>query len=131
MKRGKVAQVGLRAIGLESLRLAAEQPWIEIVGAVDNDPKKHGRSLVELTGLGSLDGLSLCPTLEKLFRETQPEVILHTATSRAAATLEQVRPALELGLAVASTCEELIYPALKSPELAKEFDILCRYTKAR
>lgn len=131
MKRIKVAQFGLGPIGLESLRFAATQPWIEIVGAVDNDPQKYGRSLVELTGLPQLDGLSLCPTLDELFRETQPDVILHTASSSATATLQQIRPALELGLAVASTCEELIYPALKSPELAKELNVLCLYTKAR
>ncbi|MDB6166613.1 MAG: hypothetical protein JWQ83_1753 [Lacunisphaera sp.] len=131
MKRIKVAQFGLGPIGLESLRFAATQPWIEIVGAVDNDPQKYGRSLVQLTGLPLLDGLSLCPTLDELFRETEPEVILHTASSGAAATLQQIRPALELGLAVASTCEELIYPALKSPELARELQALCLYTKAR
>jgi len=131
MKKIKVAQFGLGPIGLESLRFAAEQPWIEIVGAVDNDPKKYGRSLVDLTGLPLLDGLSLCPTLEELFRETQPDVILHTASSSAAATLQQVRPALEMGLAVASTCEELIFPALKSPALAQELNVLCLYTKAR
>jgi 4-hydroxy-tetrahydrodipicolinate reductase len=131
MKRIKVAQFGLGPIGLESLRFAAAQPWIEIVGAVDHDPGKYGRSLVELTGLPQLDGLSLCPTLEALFRETQPEVILHTATSSAAATLQQIRPALELGLAVASTCEELIFPALQSPALAQELNVLCLHAKAR
>ena len=131
MKRIKVAQFGLGPIGLESLRFAATQPWIEIVGAVDNDPRKYGRSLVDLTGLPLLDGLSLCPTLEELFKETQPDVILHTASSSAAATLQQIRPALELGLAVASTCEELIYPALNSPALAQELNTLCLYTKAR
>ena len=131
MKRIKVAQFGLGPIGLESLRFAATQPWIEIVGAVDNDPQKYGRSLVELTGLPLLDGLKLCPTLEELFRETEPEIILHTASSSAVATLQQIRPALELGLAVASTCEELIYPALKSPELMRELQALCLYTKAR
>jgi hypothetical protein len=131
MNKVKVAQFGLGPIGLESLKLAAEQPWMEIVGAVDHDPKKSGRSLVELTGMGSLDGLSLSPNLEELFRETQPEVILHTASSSAAATLQQIRPALELGLAVASTCEELIFPALKSPALAAELQALCRHTKAR
>ena len=131
MKKIKVAQFGLGPIGLESLKLAAEQSWIEIVGAVDNDPKKFGRSLVELTGLPLLDGLNLCPTLEELFREAQPDVILHTASSSAAATLQQIRPALELGLAVASTCEELIFPAWKSPALAQELQTLCLYTKAR
>ncbi len=131
MKKVKVAQFGLGTIGMESLKHAAQQPWMEIVGAVDHDPLKYGRSLVELTGLGSLDGLILFPTLEELFRETEPDVILHTTSSGAAPALEQLRPALELGLAVASTCEELIFPALKSPAAALELDTLCRHAKAR
>jgi hypothetical protein len=131
MRKIKVAQFGLGPIGLESLKLAAGLPWLEIVGAVDNDPKKYGHSLVELTGLGGLDGLNVCPTLEEFFREAQPEVILHTASSSVIATVQQIRPALELGLAVASTCEELIFPALKSPAVAQELDVLCRHTKAR
>ena len=35
------------------------------------------------------------------------------------------------GSLVASTCEELIFPAWKSPALAQEIEVLCRYTKAR
>lgn len=131
MKRVKVAQFGLGPIGLAALRLAAEQPWIEIVGAIDNDPAKAGRSLAEFTQLGSLDGLAVSPTLEEVFRDTQPDVILHTATSRARATLEQMRPALEFGVSVASTCEELIFPALKVPDLFEEYHALCRHTGAR
>ncbi len=131
MNKIRIAQFGLGPIGIESLKLAAGQPWLEVVGAVDNDPNKAGRSLVDVTGLGGLDGLSVSRTLEDLFRDTQPEVILHTASSKAADLWRQIRPALELGLAVASTCEELIFPALKSPALAQEMDVLCRHTKAR
>lgn len=131
MKKVKVAQFGLGPIGLESLKLAATLPWIEVIGAVDRDPAKAGRPLTELTGLGSLDGLSVSRDLEQLFRETPPEVILHTASSSAATSLAQMRPALELGVSVASTCEELIFPAHKSPKLAKEYDALCRHTGAR
>ncbi len=131
MKKVKVAQFGLGPIGLASLQLAASNPWMEIVGAIDNDPAKAGRSLAEFTGLGSLDGLTVSPTLEEVFRDTQPDVILHTATSRARATLEQMRPALEFGVSVASTCEELIFPKLKVPELFEEYHALCRHTGAR
>lgn len=131
MKKVKVAQFGLGPIGLESLRLAATLPWLEVIGAVDKDPAKAGRPLTELTGLGSLDGLNVSPDLEQLFRDAPPEVILHTASSSAATSLAQMRPALELGVSVASTCEELIFPAHKSPKLAKEYDVLCRHTGAR
>lgn len=131
MKKVKVAQFGLGPIGLEALRLAAVQPWIDVVGAVDNDPAKVGRSLADLTGLGSLDGLIVSPTLEEVFRDTPPDLILHTATSSARATLEQMRPALEFGVSVASTCEELIFPALTVPKLFDEYHALCRHTGAR
>lgn len=131
MKKIKVAQFGLGPIGLESLQLAAQQPWLEIVGAVDIDPAKVGRSLTDVTGLGQLDGLRVVRDLEELFGDTPPEVILHTASSNAAVTLAQMRPALELGVSVASTCEQLIFPALKVPDLTKEFDALCRHTGAR
>ncbi|MBI3884690.1 MAG: dihydrodipicolinate reductase [Opitutae bacterium] len=131
MKKVKVAQFGLGPIGLESLRLAAAQPWMEIVGAADNDPAKAGRPLAEMTGLGSLDGLSVAPSLEEIFRDTQPDVILHTATSRARATLEQMRPALEVGVSVATTCEELVFPRLRVPDLFEEYHALCRHTGAR
>lgn len=131
MKRFKVAQFGLGPIGLESLRLAASQPWMEIVGAVDNDPAKAGRPLTDVAGVPALDGLVVARDLEELFRESQPEVILHTASSSAARSLEQMRPALELGVSVASTCEELIFPALKAPALVPEYTGLCRHTGAR
>ncbi|MDP2138316.1 MAG: hypothetical protein Q8J74_10750, partial [Candidatus Didemnitutus sp.] len=61
----------------------------------------------------------------------QPDVILHTAGSSAATSLEQMRPALELGVNVASTCEELIFPALKAGHVVKEYDALCRHTGSR
>jgi 4-hydroxy-tetrahydrodipicolinate reductase len=131
MKKVKVAQFGLGPIGLESLKLAVTLPWLEVIGAVDQDPAKVGHPLTELTGLGSLDGLNVSADLEQLFRDTPPELILHTASSGAALALAQMRPALELGVSVASTCEELIFPALKSPKLAKEYDALCRHAGAR
>jgi hypothetical protein len=131
MKRIKVAQFGLGPIGVEALKLAVQQPWLEIVGAVDNAPTKAGRPLTEITGLAELDGLKVARDLEELFRDTPPELILHTASSSAAATLAQMRPALEFGVSVASTCEELIFPALKAPQLVKEYDGLCRHTGAR
>lgn len=131
MKKIKIAQFGLGPIGLEALKFAALQPWVEIIGAVDKDPAKAGRSVADVTGLGQLDGLKISANLEELFRECQPEVILHTAGSSAATSLEQLRPALEFGVNVASTCEELIFPAHRAGHLVKEYDGLCRHTGAR
>jgi len=132
MKKIKVIQFGLGPIGIESLKLAAEQSWLEITGGVDIDPAKVGLTLADLTGLASLGGAHVFPSLEALFAAVgRPDVVLHTAGSGAAASFAQMRFALAAGISVASTCEELIFPALKTPELAAEYDELCRRSGAR
>lgn len=132
MKKIKVIQFGLGPIGIESLKLAAEQSWLEIMGGVDIDPAKHGKTLAELTGVAALDGAKVYPRLDALFSAVgTPDIVLHTAGSSAAASFAQMRPALERGISVASTCEELIFPALKTPELTREFDVLCASSGAR
>ena len=127
----RIAQFGLDPIGLEALRLAATKPWLRIVGGVDIDPKKVGRSIGELTGLASLDAPAVFPSVAELWHHAQPDVILHTAGSRAVAFFEQMREVVSRGASVASTCEELIYPSLLAAELSQEFDALCQQHGAR
>jgi hypothetical protein len=132
MKKIKVIQFGLGPIGIESLKLAAEQPWLEIIGGVDIDPAKIGRRLADLTGVATLGGAEVFPSLDGLFKAVgKPDVVLHTAGSSAAASFVQMRAALEQGVSVASTCEELIFPALKTSDLARDFDALCQRSGAR
>ena len=131
-KKIKVVQFGLGPIGIESLKLAAEQSWLEVTGGVDIDPAKVGKSLADLTGVASLAGAKVFASLDALFAAVgAPDVVLHTAGSSAAASFAQAKPALDRGVSVASTCEELIFPALKTPDLAREYDALCRRTGAR
>ncbi len=130
MKKVKVAQFGLGPIGLESVALAAVQGWVELVGGVDVAADKAGRSMAEVTGNSAIGG-KVHASIDALLAEVQPDIILHTASSSAAASLAQVRPALERGISVASTCEELIFPQLKTFDIAVQYDALCRQTGAR
>lgn len=131
MKTIKVVQFGLGPIGLESIKLAATHAGIEVVGGIDIDPQKIGQSLTALTGVPGLEHARVFSSFAELFKAITPDVVLHTASSSAASTLAHVRPMLERGLCVVSTCEELIFPALKTAELAAEYDALCRQTGAR
>lgn len=131
MKKIKVVQFGLGPIGLESLRLAASHGAFEIVGGIDIDPAKTAQTLGALTGIPALHSARVYPSFEAFFAAETAQVILHTSSSSAAASLAQLRPALERGLAAVSTCEELIFPALKTPQVAREYDELCRRTGAR
>lgn len=127
----RIAQFGLGPIGVESLRLAAEQPWIEVVGGIDIDPAKVGRSLGEMTGLDRLAGARVHDSFEALWRQAPPDAVFHTAGSRAAAAIEQIAPIAERGVSVVTTCEEMLYPRLAAPEQAAALDSLCRRSGAR
>jgi 2,4-diaminopentanoate dehydrogenase len=132
MNKIKVVQFGLGPIGIEALKLAAERSWLDVLGGVDIDPEMAGRTLAELTGVARFGAARVFPTLDGLFAATGiPDVVLHAAGSSAATSFEQVRPALERGVSVASTCEELIFPALKAPRVTQEYDALCRQSGAR
>ncbi len=127
----KVAQFGLGPIGIECIKLAAEKSWLSLVGGVDIDPDKVGRSLESLTGVAGLGQAQVFDTFEALLAEERPDVVLHTAGSRAAVSLAQMEPMIRAGISVVSSCEELLYPGLRAPAEAAAADESCRRHNAR
>ncbi len=130
-KKIKIAQFGLGPIGLEALKLAATKPWAEIVGGVDIDPAKIGKSLGELTGNPALNDAKVYGSFEDLAQVAKPEVVLHSTVSRTAAAYAQLDALARAGVSVVSSCEELLFPQLKEPELAAKLDETARAHGAR
>lgn len=131
MRNIRIAQFGLGPIGLETLKLATTKPWAEVVGAIDIDPAKAGRDLFELTGLKALRGRGVCASLESLMKRSKPDVILHTSVSKFPAAFDQLLPMARLGLHVVSSCEELLFPQFREPDLARRLDRACKRSGAR
>jgi 2,4-diaminopentanoate dehydrogenase len=131
MKKIKVAQFGLGPIGIETIKLAAARPSVEIVGAVDMDPAKAGRQLSDLTGVKTLQGRKVYSDLAGLLKHARPEVVFHTAVSSFAAAFAQLTPIARAGINVISSCEEMLFPRLREPALAARLDRLCRKSGAR
>jgi 4-hydroxy-tetrahydrodipicolinate reductase len=129
-RRVRIAQFGLGPIGIESLRLAASKPWAEIVGGIDIDPRKFGQKVADVAGLKQNAG-EVFSSFDALWQHARPDVILHTAGSKAALSIEQIKPLVRAGVSVVSTCEELLYPQLRAPEAAAELDELCKRNNAR
>jgi len=127
----KIAQFGLGPIGLECLRLAAEKPWASIVGGIDIDPEKQGKTLGAVTDLAKLEASRVYSSFEALLKDVCPDVVLHTACSKAELSIEQIEPIARAGVSVVSSCEELLYPQLRAPAAAKRLDELCRKSGAR
>jgi len=131
MSKIKIAQFGLGPIGIETLKLAATKPWVEIVGGIDLDPAKIGRPLAEITGDPSIRHASVYRSLDDLLAKVKPDVIFHTAVSKISAAFSQVEPMVRRGINVVSSCEELLFPQLREPELAVKLDKACKNGGAR
>jgi 4-hydroxy-tetrahydrodipicolinate reductase len=127
----KVAQFGLGPIGQSSIRLLAERKNFEIVGGIDIQPALSGKLVGDVCGLPSLAKAKIYPTFEEMWKKVKPDVIVHTAGSRAKITFEQCRPMLQKGLAVVSSCEELLFPAHRAPKETVAIDKLCRKSGGR
>lgn len=127
----KVAQFGLGPIGIESVKLLSTRSWAKIVGGVDIDPNKHGKSLAEL-GVGSgLREQIVFPNFAALWDRARPDVVIHTAGSKVGAAIEQITPVARAGASVISSCEELLFPYHRARDAAAELDRVCLASGAR
>jgi 4-hydroxy-tetrahydrodipicolinate reductase len=124
-RRIKVAHLGLGVIGMESAKAMAAKPWADIVGGIDLDPAKVGKSMEEVTGIVSLTDVPVYRTFEELMTHVQPDVVIHAATSSAAKSFDQMEPMIRAGVSVVSSCEQLLYPYLREPDRSKEINSLC------
>ena len=131
MKQITFAQFGMGPIGIESIRLAATKGWLRCIGAVDLDPAKIGKSVGQLSGDDKLAGARVYQSFEELCEVTKPDIMLHTAGSKAQQSMEQFLPIVERGISVASTCEELLFPRLRAAAMTERFDKMCRESGAR
>ena len=66
-----------------------------------------------------------------MWKKVKPDVVVHTAGSRAKLSFEQCKPMLQKGLAVVSSCEELLFPAHRAPKETVAMDKLCRKSGGR
>src|SRR5579875_2881912 len=120
--RIRVLCYGLGPIGAETLRLAAERPELQIVGAVDVDQAKVGRDAGAVAGIGRALGVNVSGDAAQALAEARPDVVVHCTGSFLGDVLPQLQQIVAAGAAVVSTCEELSYPWPRHAELADALD---------
>ena len=120
--------MGLGPIGMECLRAASAANWACVVGAIDIDSAKVGKDLQSLSGDPGHKGLQVVSSVSQL--RAKPDLIFHTTVSRFKAAYAQLAPVVKQGINVVSSCEELVFPQLGAPALARNW-ISCASDRAR
>lgn len=123
-QRLRVAVYGLGAIGLATVRALLDRQDIELVGAVDNDPKLLSRDVADLSGLKRPSGIRVSDRPKEVLEFIRPDVIILTTGSRMPDIMPQLRECVTARVPVVSSCEELLLPGVRHPALSKELDDL-------
>jgi 4-hydroxy-tetrahydrodipicolinate reductase len=118
----KVVLCGMGAIGTEILKYLLDRSH-QIVGVVDSDPSKVGRTVAELTGLPL--GVRVSASLGDL-QLAEAEAAVFSTKSRIADTMEDLVIAASAGLDIVTTSEEMAYPESASEEAARTLDVLAK-----
>jgi hypothetical protein len=125
-KRIRVIQYGMGPIGASIIRLMRQKASLEIVGAIDTDPKKVGRDLGELGSAADAPWGVLVSADAARVLSTPADIVVHSTSSYLTSVMDQLLSCLAAGLCVVSTCEELSYPFRKHPQLSKTLDTAAR-----
>jgi 4-hydroxy-tetrahydrodipicolinate reductase len=110
------------AIGTEILRYLLERHH-EVLGVVDSDPEKAGRTVAEVNGLPL--GVVVQPSLSSI-APGDAQVVVFSTKSRIADLVGDITLAISNGLDVVTTSEEMAYPNRAGDDLAKNMDSLAR-----
>jgi 4-hydroxy-tetrahydrodipicolinate reductase len=124
MEKIRVVLYGVGAIGSTIAKLLLEKEGVEIVGAIDVDKNKIGKDLGELLGTSRRLGVTVSNDTQKVLSKACASIVIHATSSRLRDVYPQIAPLAEYGVNVISTCEELSYPYVSEPELAKKLEAL-------
>ena len=114
----RVVLCGMGAIGTEILGYLLKRSH-EVVGVVDTDPQKVGRTVAELTGL------PLAIRVSGSIREVPlegAEVAIFSTKSRIPELLDDITYAATKGLDVVTTSEEMAYPSFAGAAFVPALD---------
>ncbi|HVT06251.1 MAG TPA: dihydrodipicolinate reductase [Polyangia bacterium] len=112
-----VAVIGLGAIGREVVKAVRSRPGLTLVGAAD--PAFVGRDAGEVAGIGAA-GVPVRATAAEAL--VGAEVALVLTASSVSELVPIVDACAAAGVDLVSTCEDLAYAPLVTPELARRID---------
>ncbi|HVU49593.1 MAG TPA: dihydrodipicolinate reductase [Polyangia bacterium] len=124
--RVRVAVVGLGAIGREVLKAVQARPGLTLVAVADPAPYLMGKDAGEVAGVGPC-GVKVVASADEAFAAPGGvDVALVLTASGVADVVPIVDAAALRGVDVISTCEDLSYADLATPELARKVDARAR-----
>jgi len=127
----KTVIYGTGAMGSNIVRLLQTKPQVKIAGAIDHDPKKIGRDLGSVSGLGSDLGVDVRFPPETILDNVKADLVIHTTTAFLEEAFDQITAVLQRGMNVLTICQELFFPIGGNISKAGQLDRLAKEKRVR
>jgi 4-hydroxy-tetrahydrodipicolinate reductase len=126
-KQTNVLIYGLGPIGMQILKNCLETENVNVVGAVDIDPRKVGQDVGELIGNDKV-GIFVVASLEEVdtSQVEGSKIALHATGSDVLKVEPQFQELLNKGYSIVSTCEQLSYPWYRHPQASARINQLAQ-----
>lgn len=125
MKKIRVIQYGLGAMGSKMVEWILNKEQLELVGVIVRSEEKIGKDVGEVLGWKKKTGVK-CYTSDYAFKNIKADIMLHAAVSYVPEVWKQIRGAVEAKINVITIAEEMGYPFVKYPTLSMEIDRLAK-----
>ena len=125
----RVLLVGLGPIGASVARQIVARKGFQLVGAVDIDPQKVGRSAAEVIGLERALRVTVTGEIGKTIKSVKPHVAVLCTSSSLKSVVGQFEEVLKHRVPIVTTTEEAAYPSRANRRLAARLDAAARKAK--
>jgi 4-hydroxy-tetrahydrodipicolinate reductase len=122
----RVVQYGLGESGRNIARLIQDTPGLLLVGGIDSNPELVGQDLGSVLALDRELGLKVSSDPESVINAAYPDVVVLATLPTLNDTYPQIATCLRARVNVVSTCEELVYPHVRHPELSQQLNSLAQ-----
>jgi 4-hydroxy-tetrahydrodipicolinate reductase len=126
VEKVKVLAYGVGVVGGYIAKYLLEKEGVQVVGAVDVAKDKVGKDVGEVLGLKKKVGVTVSGNIDSALSRVKADIAVHATSSYLKDTFAQIASIMEHGVNVISTCEELAYPYVSEPKLAKKLDALAK-----
>jgi 4-hydroxy-tetrahydrodipicolinate reductase len=126
MKKFRVVQWGLGAMGSGMARLMLEKDGLEVAGAIDMRPDYVGKDLGDVLGAGRRLGVVVTNDPASALDKAKVDLVVIATTSWTKEQMPDLKKILSAGINCISIAEELAAPEAQNPVLAAELDALAK-----
>jgi hypothetical protein len=129
MKRIRVVQWGLGAMGSGMVKTMLEKEGLQIVGAIDARPDYIGKDLGDVLNLGRKLKIKVQSPAGLKLKKKSADVVVQAINSFTKDCFKEMKQVVEAGINLVTIAEEMAAPEAQQPKLAKQIDTLAKKKK--